>query len=67
MNLWEEYQTKALNLYKAVKGLDKGAKASVVLWSSTLTTGEELKRLDKDTYVIQYWGSTEDEGHREQV
>ena len=39
----------------------------VVLWSSHMTMGEDLLRLDKEKYVIQFWGSTEDAQHKEDV
>jgi len=66
MKLWDHYQQRAYEQLQAVTSEDK---PKAILWSSRMTTGEEILLLNKENYVIQFWGSTEDdtEGHVTQL
>lgn len=58
MKLWNYFQTNALARLDKVSG-DK--KLPIILWSSTLSELPYLvEYLDKDRYIIQVWGTSND-------
>lgn len=58
IQLWDYFQQKA---YEKVKLANNGKDLPVVLWTSGLTSAENLKHLDPKKYIIQIWTTGTDE------
>lgn len=55
VELWGYFQDRALEIWK------KYSDADVILWSSSLTKNKNVNnRLDKNEYIIHYWGEPTD-------
>lgn len=50
--LWDHFQKKALEKLKIANG---GKDIPVVLWTSGLTSEENIKHLDPAKYIVQIW------------
>ena len=55
MELWNEYQEKALARFKKANG---GKLKDMILWTSHMTEPEFLHYLDPAVYTVQYWESS---------
>jgi len=55
MELWNEYQEKALARFKTANG---GKLKDMILWTSHMTEPQFLHYLDPSIYTVQYWESS---------